>query len=467
MWCLTACVSINHPPRDLSRTDVPVRAEFASASASTPTTGVDGGWLASFSDESLTAIVLEAVRHNFDLKAAAARVDEARARVLVAEAFLWPQVDGTGSVNRQRTAPAGTAGGTTTFTQYSVGGAVSWELDLWGRVRSLSESERQSAQAAELDFQYARMSLAAQVADVWFLTIQAHQQLQINRERLETEERTARITRDKVETGVGGQLDAELQEANRRLAADAVRRDEQAIQELVRAIEVLLGRYPAAELRVATELPGIPLDVPVGLPSELLERRPDILAADRRVAAAFYATGAAKAAQLPRVTLSGSLGWLVDPNTPFWSIGGDLLAPLIDGGRRRAEVEIANAVQRQEIALYVATAINAFREVESAMSNETALASRESGLLDAAARSRAASRIGEDRYTVGILSIVDLTTIRRQEFEARSLLLQVKTNRLRQRLALYRALGGSFEPCPREDHAKSVAPPPTTQEAPP
>lgn len=466
-WLLAGCANINEPPRDLARNDVPIRSQFAAASGLTFPETTSAGWLASFSDSALTSIIEEAVRSNPDLRAAAARVDEARARARVAESYLWPQIDGAGNVSRQRVATAGTRGGTTTYTQYELGGALSWELDLWGRLRSLSEAERQSAAAVQLDYQFARLSLAAQVADTWFLTIQAGQQLQIDREHFETEERTARITRDKAVTGIGGQLDAELQEANLRLAADAVRRDEQSIQELTRAIEVLIGRYPSAELAVASTLPTISSHVPVGLPSELLERRPDMRAADRRVAAAFHAVDAAKAAQLPRVTLSASLGWLIDPNTSFWSVGGGLLAPLIDGGRLQAEVELSDAVQRQEIAFYVATAINAFREVETAMGNEASLVSREAELRDAASRSQAASRIGEDRYAVGILSIVDLTTIRRQEFETRSLLLQVSTDRLRQRLALYRALGGSFESETSEPSGQGTSSMPVTQGASP
>lgn len=442
---LTSGCQTATPDADLARRDAPVRAEYAAAAMQRAAGNVSDDWLSTFNDATLAALVEEAMRNNPDLRIAAARVDEARARTRVAESYLWPQIDGAADVSRQRSAVGGTKGGTSTFTQYAVGGQLSWEVDLWGRLRSQSNAQRDLADATTLDYEFARLSLAAQMADAWFVATQACKQLVIDQERLETEDRTSRITRDKVDTGAGSQLDAELQESNRRLAADAVQRDELSILEASRAIELLLGRYPAAELALSPEFPGMENTVPIGLPSELLERRPDIRAADRRVAAAFHAREAAKAARLPRVTLSASLGWLIDPNAGFWSVGGGLLAPLVDGGRLHAEIEISDAIQRQEIAAYVQTAIVAFREVETALSSEDSLAKRQVELTEAVSRMNRAGQIGEDRYAMGVLSIVDLTIIRRQEFESRTLLLQVTTQRLRQRLALHRALGGSFD----------------------
>jgi outer membrane protein TolC len=169
------------------------------------------------------------------------------------------------------------------------------------------------------------------------------------------------------------------------------------------------------------------------------------VAADRQVAAAFHSTESAKAAKLPRVTLSASLGTLIDPSESIWSSGADLLGPLFTGGRLEAEVEIATAQQKQAIAEYVSTAIDAFQEVESALASEQYLDRRLTELEQATARMARASRVGEDRYDAGMLSIVDLNVIRQQDFDSQSLLLQIQTDRLRERLRLYRALGGSFE----------------------
>jgi outer membrane protein TolC len=183
----------------------------------------------------------------------------------------------------------------------------------------------------------------------------------------------------------------------------------------------------------------------VGLPSQLLERRPDLIAADRVVAAAFYGVESARAAQLPRVALSASLGTMLDPTEAIWSIGANLLAPVFTGGRLQGEVQIATAQQRQALSQYVSVALRAFREVESALSNEQVLAYRQVKLERADEMLRSASRIADDRYNAGILNILDLTQVRRQDFANRSQLLRVRAERLRQRLNLHLALGGSFD----------------------
>lgn len=212
-----------------------------------------------------------------------------------------------------------------------------------------------------------------------------------------------------------------------------------------KALEVLLGRYPAAELQVTGDLPSVPSPTPIGVPSELLERRPDIIAADRKVAAAFYNEQAAQAARLPRLELSATLGTLLDPTQSIWSIGANLLAPLFTGGRLKGDVLVATAQQRQELGRYVSVALRAFREVETALANEQVLVLRQAQLEQADARLRSASRIAQDRYNAGLLTILELTQVRRQDFAIRSQLLRVRTERLRQRLNLLLALGGSFD----------------------
>ncbi|MCX5689098.1 MAG: TolC family protein, partial [Planctomycetota bacterium] len=213
----------------------------------------------------------------------------------------------------------------------------------------------------------------------------------------------------------------------------------------VRSLEVLLGRYPAAEVEVAAKLPPMPPAVPTGMPSELLERRPDVIAADRQVAAAFFRKGSAKAAKLPTFAISGNLGMMLNPAAAIWSIGGNLLAPIVDGGARQADVEIAEGQQKQALGNYVRTGLNGFKEVETAMANETVLASREQELTTAAERYGKARTSAEVSYKEGVMSLIDLNNIQTQESSTRSELLKVQSERLRQRLKLHLALGGSFE----------------------
>ncbi|HYC01070.1 MAG TPA: efflux transporter outer membrane subunit [Candidatus Limnocylindrales bacterium] len=435
---LTGCAAT--APADLARQQLDVvPARFAAAHPSREGT-IEDGWLRSFGDPTLLALATEAMAGNPDLAVAAARWEEAGARIAVARSLLLPRADAGAQ------AGGGDAGAVVPAREtHSIGAQASWEIDLWGRLRAGVRGARDDAEAARLDWEAARLSLAAGVADAWFLAVAARELLEIDRDRLEEERRTATIVRDKVETGVGTQLEAELGDANVAAAAAAVARDEAAQQELVQALEALLGRYPASELAVSRRLPRIASEPTLGVPSQLLERRPDILAADRRVSAAFHQREAARAARLPQLTLTASLGSLLDPSAAIWSAGANLLAPVLSGGRLTAEQEIAGARQRQALAAYVSTAIDAFREVETALANEQHLAARHAELDEAAARMRNASRIAADRYEAGVQSIVELMVVRRQDFEIRAQLLQVRTDRLRQRLALHRALGGDFE----------------------
>lgn len=443
---LAGCLAIDSPPDDLARSEAPKRQSFASSAAGLQqVVPVVDGWVAAFGDTQLTALVQEALAHNPDLRRAAAAWREAQARVRSARAELWPWLDASGRASRARPVfPGRFQTGSLQIIQAS----ASWEVDLWGRVRSTNAAAAATAEAQRLQLAAARQSLAATVAESWVLAIQARRQLAIDLLLLEAEQRTARITGDKVDSGVGAQLDAQLARANLSLAEQLVTADHAAIDQLVKALEALLGRYPGAELAVADRLPAFPGEIAVGVPAELLERRPDLVAADRRVAAAFHRTEAARAARLPNVTLTASLGQIVDPAETLWSLAGDVFAPLFQGGRLEAAVEAADAQQEQALADYVSTAIDAFREVETALAAEDFLLRREADLLQATTRLEDASRIGEDRYAAGILSIIELIVIRRQDFQSRRTLLQVQSDRIRQRIALHLALGGSFGAAP-------------------
>jgi len=220
----------------------------------------------------------------------------------------------------------------------------------------------------------------------------------------------------------------------------------------LRALELLLGRYPAAEITVADRLAPMPPAVPVGMPSELLERRPDVIAAERRVAAAFDRVGEARAAQLPRISLtaggssvSSDLIELKDTNNPIWSFGANLIAPLYQGGVLRAQVEIRSAEQKQAVAEYARIGQRAFGEVENALAAENALRDREAILAATVRDSERALELAQIQYRVGS---VDLRAVEQNQlalYSARIALLRVQTERLAQRVNLYLALGGAFD----------------------
>jgi outer membrane protein TolC len=219
----------------------------------------------------------------------------------------------------------------------------------------------------------------------------------------------------------------------------------------VRALEALAGRYPAAALEAPAQLAAMPGAVPVGMPSELLERRPDVVAAERRVAAAFYRTEEAKAARLPRISLTGAvtsisseLFVLKDRDNPVWSAGASLTAPLFLGGQLQAQVDIRTAEQQQAVAEYARVGARAFGEVENALSAGFTLEEREAILTEAVSENTRALELANIRYRVGV---GDLRAVLQQNlalYAARTSLLRVRSERLVQRVNLHLALGGSF-----------------------
>jgi len=253
----------------------------------------------------------------------------------------------------------------------------------------------------------------------------------------------------------GDEIDVTRARASLASARDSVKNLDLAYQQSLRALETLAGRYPAAAVQVPERLTPMPGPVPMGIPSALLERRPDVVAAERRVAAAFYRVEEAKAARLPRISLtagvtsiSSELFVLKDRDNPVWSVGAGLMVPIFLGGQLQAQVEIRTAEQKQALAEYGRVGARAFGEVENALSAEFSLADREQLLSQTVAQNARALELAQVRYRVGS---GDLRAVEQQRValdSARTALLRVQSERLVQRVNLYLALGGSFEAPP-------------------
>jgi outer membrane protein TolC len=219
----------------------------------------------------------------------------------------------------------------------------------------------------------------------------------------------------------------------------------------LRALELLAGRYPAAALAAAETLPALPAAVPTGIPSELLERRPDIVAAERRVAAAFDRVEEAQAARLPRLSLSAgiasifsSLFVLQDRDNPSGSFGANIFAPLFTGGALEGQVEVRTAEQKRAVADYAAIGLKAFNEVESALANEAALSDRYAALARLVAENERALKYSEIQYRVGKTDQSAVFNAQLRLYGSRAQLVRMQAERLAQRVALHLALGGNF-----------------------
>jgi NodT family efflux transporter outer membrane factor (OMF) lipoprotein len=404
---------------------------------------VAGSWLTAFRDPQLDTLVGEALANNPDLQVAAARVEQAASFVKVAGATLYPQVN---ALARGGGALSGDSSGLE-----GAGIFANWELDLWGRVRAGRAAAQDQFGSTELDALYARQSLAAMVAKSWFLATEARMQRAIAEEMANASERQLGLAQDRLRVGRGDEYDVALARANLATFRDSVRSLDLAYQQSLRALEALAGRYPAAALSVPVQLAALPGPVPVGMPSELLERRPDVVAAERRVAAAFYRVEESKAARLPRISLtaavtsiSSDLFVLKDRDNPVWSAGASLTQPLFLGGQLQAQVEVRTAEQKQALAEYGRVGARAFGEVESALSTGFALEEREAILAQLVGDNARALELANVRYRVGS---GDLRAVAQQSLAlhaARTALLRVQAERLVQRVNLHLALGGSF-----------------------
>jgi NodT family efflux transporter outer membrane factor (OMF) lipoprotein len=402
------------------------------------------GWLASFQDPQLDALVREALAYNADLRVAAARVEQAAGFVKLAGAALYPQVNALARGGGKFSGDSSGLQGAGIF--------ANWELDLWGRVRAGREAASLQYGSAALDAEYARQSMAALVAKSWFTATEARLQKAIAEEMVAAASRQVGFAQDRLRVGRGDESDLTLARASLATYRDSVRNLEYSYRQALRALEALAGRYPAAALEVPAQLAALPGPVPAGMPAELLERRPDVVAAERRVAAAFYSVEEAKAARLPSISLtaavssvSSELFVLKERDNPVWSAGASLMAPLFLGGKLQSQVEIRTAEQKQAVADYGRIGARAFGEVESALSAGIALEEREEILREAVAENTRALEFANTRYRVGA---GDLRAVQQQALAlhaSRTALLRVQAERRVQRVNLHLALGGSFE----------------------
>ena len=401
-------------------------------------------WLTTFGDPQLDALVREALAYNADLRLAAARVEQAAAYAKLANSTIYPVVN--------LLAHGGGKSGGDGSGLNIVGLFANWELDVWGRARAEGEAGARQYESAVFDAEYARQSIAAMVAKSWILAIEARLSRGIADDVVSASDQALGLANDRLRVGRGDEYDVTLAQANLETARDNARQLALAYEQALRALETLVGRYPAAAVEVRVALPRMPGAVPVGLPSELLERRPDVVASERRVDAAFYKVEEAKAARLPKIALTASVNavssdliLLQNHSNPVASLGANLLAPIFNGHALEAQVDIRTAEQKIAVADYGRVAARAFNEVEAALSAGFAADEREAILARSVTSNARTVELAQVRYRVGS---GDLRAVLQQNvalYGARTALLRAQSERLVQRINLYLALGGGFQ----------------------
>lgn len=438
MAALSACSLKTAPDTEaLRQQQVPALAGRDAWVAPVPVSKVgNSDWIAQFQDPELDALVAEAIANNRDLMAASARVDQTNAVARMNGSSMYPSVALQGVVGQ-------------TDTQIVSLGA-SWEIDFWGRVRYEARAAKSEYQASQSDYRWAEQSLAAAVANTWFSLIELSQIINLTEQTITAQENLLRIAKQRVKTGISPATDISESESTLR----GLRVDLAALQlartQTTQAMEVLLGRYPADALRTERQLPVL-MPVAADPPASLLERRPDLVAAEQRVAAAFDLQRAADAARLPKISLSLAITdissdiFLLDSaNSPVSGFSAGFLAPLFTGGYLKAQSEYYTAKQRTAALAYGSAALNALREVEGSLraeSNLTLQAEQQSALL---AQQKDLLRNEEVRVRVGSRDPRSLYQRQQSMLAADIGYQQIRADQARQRVSLMLALGGAW-----------------------
>lgn len=410
--------------------------------------GVSGRWWQVFADPQLDRLMEQLLTQNLEISQALARLEQLEAMLGVARSSLSPSIGADARASRadQPGMAEGFIGNT---SQWSV--AASYEVDLWGKLAARRRAAQSDFDAGEFEVETVFLGLTARLADLYFGAIEARAQLNLTDDTIDSFAETLARVEDRYLRGLVPAVDL-YQARQSHAAALAVRPlYENRLAQAEHAISVLLGDYPGHLAEGAMDhLPDAPPLFGVGFPAGLIAQRPDLQAALQRIEAADARVAAAIADRFPSLNLLGSYGELRQDlpagllTGDFWSLLGGLTAPLVDGGRRRAEVDRHQALLREAVVAYQQSVLVAFREVEDALAGNRSSEGRLVQLEATAAATGATLRLAEERYLYGITDYLPVLTSQRNDFETRNRLLETRRQLLTERISLARALGGSW-----------------------
>ncbi|MCJ2183452.1 efflux transporter outer membrane subunit [Novosphingobium sp. 1949] len=442
------------PDYHTPKTAAPVQfKEVAGWTQATPRDGeARGAWWKAYQDPVLDDLEQRAEKASPTLAAALARYDAARASARESKADLYPTVGVGASTARDRVSKNRplSSGKAATYDDTIVGGTIDYELDLWGRIRNEAKASVAEAEASKADLASARLSLQASVADAYFRLRGLDAQARLLTQSVDAFSRAYDLTSKRHKGGISSGIDvnraATVLNNARALVAQVANQRAATEHELA----ALTGAI-ASDFSVSVATPDLTLPaLPVGTPSELLQRRPDIAAAERRVFAANAQIGVAKAAYFPSLTLGASGGWrttngslLTTPNT-FWGLGPvSALLTLFDGGKRAAQVRLSRAQYEEVTANYRQSVLTAFQQVEDAIASIHNLSAQASAQKDGAQAAQRTSDIAMSRYRDGASDYLEVVTAQTDALSAERAYISVETQRMQASVALVKALGGT------------------------
>lgn len=410
---------------------------------------VDTDWLKSFDDPQLEALVGEAVAGNFDFRAEAARLESTRQQVVIARADRLPALDASLDGSRRESEDA--AGNRTTIDAWDASLGGRWEADLWGRLSRRQQAAELALAAQEARLQAVERNVAGITAGQYFDAIEARELLAVAQRRLDNALASRDIVASGYRLGLNDALDLYLARSQVERERANLAQQQQQVLEKTADLQLSLARYPDGTLVIDRQLPVLPDPIPAGLPSDLLTRRPDIREAWLGLLAADAELAAAHKARFPSLSLVGSAGVasdefasLVDDGASAWSIAFGLTQPLFQAGRLAALEQQALARVRIAEQGYLDLVYRAFADVENAISRAASLDERYDALLDAERNAKAALDLALEQYQRGLVSYTIVLESQRQAFDAEATVVQLRNQRLQNRIALYLALGGDF-----------------------
>lgn len=413
------------------------------------TSADDLQWWKLFNDPVLYDLVTTALDNNQDVRIAVSRMAEARASLGFTRADQFPRLDLDGGANRG-TFQGGARSEDTNYYAY-IGGVLSWEIDFWGKFRRATESARADLLASEYGLRTVQLALVSEVASTYYQLLDFHQRLAISKATLQSRLESLRIVALRFEKGTVPEIDLNQSQIQKEIAAEAIPLFERQIAQTENALSVLLGRNPGAIPQGAElNLQVLPPEIPAGIPSDVLARRPDVAEAMYTLQAQTAQIGVAEALRLPAVNLTGLLGVAtseisnIESDGDVWSVGGSLLGPIYDFGKNQRRVEIEEERTRQALYQYEKTVLTAFREVDDALV-EIATLNRQTAAIQRRLKAAAnANFLSKERYDKGVTSYLEVLDTERTLFDV-----ELASSELRQQLftsyvRLYKALGGGW-----------------------
>lgn len=411
-------------------------------------------WWQSLNDPQLTELINEALQANLDLREARSRLRQARAKRTVADAGRYPSVTASGSASRSQSSAE--AGGGTTSNYFSAGFDASWEIDVFGGVRRSVEATEADVEESVASLENTQVSLASEVA-LNYVEVRALQtRLGIARANLASQSETLQLTNWRAQAGLVSSQDVEQARSNREQTRAQIPSLETSLAESEHGLDILLGRAPGtlhARLAATGELPTVPDQIAVGIPADTLRQRPDVRAAERKLAAETARVGVAEAARYPSFTLSGSIGLealtpgaLGNGGAATSSLLAGITSPVFNAGRLRAQVEIQDTVREQAQVSYERAVLTALQEVENALVALARNRERVEALAVAAESARNATELARQRYSAGLIDFQSVLDTERSVLSAEDSLASSRADGVLALIRLYKALGGGWSP---------------------